>query len=113
MHYVEVLADHGLDYADVRVYCSDACARTDPDYAGWNGGHENPDAAEYCVACGVLANVHPDCGCSTVLVNRFPTDRTEYCEHGNALQVPIVESDPFGGIAANDRDMWEQTLKGE
>ena len=86
MHYVDT------NDGDVqRAYCSDSCARTDPDYAGWNGCHENPEAAEYCIACGTLANANPDCGCFTVVVSRFPTDRTEYCDHGNPLQLATIE----------------------
>jgi hypothetical protein len=34
-HRVEVVIDDQA--VDVRYYCSDTCAKTDPEYDGWNG----------------------------------------------------------------------------
>ena len=38
---------------DVTYYCSDYCARSDKDYAGWNGCFEIPAECEsvFCATC--------------------------------------------------------------
>jgi hypothetical protein len=40
-HLVFIEDDKG-DVIDHIVYCSDFCAKSHPDYAGWNGCHEIP-----------------------------------------------------------------------
>jgi len=50
MHIV-IETDSDDQTIDVRPYCTDACARTDRDYAGWFGAQE-PRAGDICTACG-------------------------------------------------------------
>lgn len=41
------------DIVDAIYYCSDGCARTHPNWAGWNGCHEIHDSPQWCGNCGV------------------------------------------------------------
>lgn len=50
MHIV-IHTDADGDTTDVSTYCTDSCARTDPDYAGWYGAQE-PSPDDVCAACG-------------------------------------------------------------
>jgi hypothetical protein len=51
VHVVQLEDVHG-DVVDYNYYCSDYCARTDGDYAGWFGCVEI-DAPVECAACGL------------------------------------------------------------
>jgi hypothetical protein len=50
-HRVEIYDEAMTDVLDVRYYCSDAHAKKDPDYSGWNGGHEVYDIPQWCGTC--------------------------------------------------------------
>jgi len=50
-HRVEIYDEGGQDVIDVRYYCSDAHAKKDPDYSGWNGCHEIYDKPQWCSTC--------------------------------------------------------------
>ena len=50
MHIV-IHTDTDGDTTDVSTYCTDSCARTNPDYAGWYGAQE-PGPDDVCAACG-------------------------------------------------------------
>lgn len=52
---------------DVRHYCSDTCAQTDPAYVGWHGAQEYP--ATMCAACGT------PCGSDLHLESATPARR--------------------------------------
>lgn len=67
MHIV-IETDADDQTIDTRPYCSDSCARTDRDYAGWFGAQE-PRAGDVCTACGApLAD--DDDSAPTVTVRR-------------------------------------------
>lgn len=66
MHIV-IETDSDDQTIDVRPYCSDSCARTDRDYAGWHGAQE-ACAGEVCTACG--APLTDDDSAPTVTVRR-------------------------------------------
>jgi hypothetical protein len=51
MAHIVTVNDSNGDLVDVRWYCSDFCAKTDPKYAGWNGCHEN--AMFFCENCAI------------------------------------------------------------
>ena len=51
MTHAVIKEDSNGDLVDVKYYCSDYCAKGDPDYAGWNGAHEL-SIAERCNGCG-------------------------------------------------------------
>ena len=53
MAHIVAINDKKGDIVDAVVYCSDYCAKTHKQYAGWNGCHElNFDAG--CAFCGVI-----------------------------------------------------------
>lgn len=56
MHQV-LIEDANGDVWDAHYYCSDYCARQDPDYAGWNGCNEPPDYTVVCGHCEELVNL--------------------------------------------------------
>lgn len=51
-HAVSIDDEYG-DLIELRPYCSDECARTDDEYAGWNGCIDF-DFDEWCNRCGDL-----------------------------------------------------------
>ncbi len=50
MTHLVMVEDSAGDLVDLHYYCSDACAKTDPLYAGWYGCHEL-EACENCKSC--------------------------------------------------------------
>ena len=95
MHY-HTVEDESGDTIDLIPFCSDACNRAyckqhGLQYQGWYGCHEGSDYPEFCANCGVYAGgLAPQCDCHAhnVIVNRFPSDTGERCEHGNWIQLP-------------------------
>ena len=53
MAHLQWSEDEFGDTVDQRVYCSDFCAREDPDYGGWSGCHEI-SFSEPCAGCGTM-----------------------------------------------------------
>ena len=53
MSHLVLLEDIDGDVVDYNGYCSDFCARDDPDYDGWNGCNEI-SVSQPCVGCGTL-----------------------------------------------------------
>jgi hypothetical protein len=49
-HLVFIEDERG-DVVDYEVYCSDWCARTSPNWDGWNGCHEI-ETSTVCASCG-------------------------------------------------------------
>jgi hypothetical protein len=100
MHYHAVEDDDG-DLLTLVPFCSDSCHRSwchdnGATYGGWNGCQEGSGSGEWCAECGVIVEQPSDwtacnCGYDNVVVNRFRTDTTELCEHGLAIQVPVIE----------------------
>jgi len=43
-----------IDVIDVNYYCTDNCAKNDPEYDGWNGCAEIPEeyGSVICATCG-------------------------------------------------------------
>jgi hypothetical protein len=87
-HYIE---DESGELVDVVAFCSDACNRdwSGEAYGGWSGCHET-EFTVFCAQCGVAIPGQDACEHQTdnVVVNRFPSDTGEKCEHGNWIQVP-------------------------
>jgi hypothetical protein len=79
------------DLVGAVALCSDSCLRdySLENYAGWNGAHET-EFTTYCAQCGVVIPGEDSCDhqIRNVVVNRFPSDTGEKCEHGNWIQVP-------------------------
>lgn len=50
-HRVEIYDTVTGDAVDARYYCSDRCAKYDPDYSGWNGCNEIHDNPQQCGTC--------------------------------------------------------------
>ena len=96
MTHHHVIEDASGDTVDVIILCSDSCHRDyDRDhglpYGGWDGAHESLDYNSYCAQCGVVAGCGPEaCECQrdNIIVNRFPSENGETCEHGNWIQLP-------------------------
>jgi hypothetical protein len=86
MHEVYVEDENG-ELIDVLPYCSDACARTDENYAGWAGAHET-EFTTWCMNCGVvIGGFEPECEhVYPVVVNLIGTPEDEYCEHGTLVR---------------------------
>lgn len=59
MTHLVLIEDNSGDLVDLRHYCSDGCARTDENYAGWYGCHELTQP-ETCNACGVALSYVSD-----------------------------------------------------
>ncbi|OUU19015.1 MAG: hypothetical protein CBB97_19825 [Candidatus Endolissoclinum sp. TMED37] len=51
MAHLVFIEDDSGDVVDQKVYCSDSCAHSNPDYRGWNGCNEI-SVTEPCAACG-------------------------------------------------------------
>ena len=93
--HIHAVENGAGNVVDVIPFCSDACQREycrshpDIEYDGWHGSQEGGDSVEYCASCGVVCWGH-DCDCQrdNVVVNRFPSETGEKCEHGNWLQLP-------------------------
>jgi hypothetical protein len=86
-HAMNLEDDRG-DLVDVILFCSDACHQeyAGEAYGGWNGARDMSGDPEWCAACGVLLTALK-CGCDAgVVVNRFPVETPERCEHGGILQ---------------------------
>jgi len=49
--------DSGGDVVNATYYCSDYCAKADPNYAGWSGAYEIY-AEEFCAECGSPLDFH-------------------------------------------------------
>lgn len=65
MTHLVLIEDKTGDLVDLNYYCSDSCARTDKNYAGWYGCYELT-TPENCNACGVaLSHVSEFCECVT------------------------------------------------
>jgi hypothetical protein len=90
MHYI-LIEDADGNLTDALPHCSDACARTHPTYAGWNGAHETL-TTEFCHACGVVIGGDPVtddawCECKrTTVVNLAGARENVWCEHGNLVR---------------------------
>lgn len=53
MAHMVLIEDKQGELVDIHYYCSDYCARTDEDYAGWHGANEL-ESCELCEYCGTL-----------------------------------------------------------
>lgn len=85
-HFVYIEDDDG-ELFGVHVYCSDACARGDEDYAGWSGCHE-VEFTTWCMGCGVvIGGLEPECEhVYPTVVNLIGMPEDEYCEHGTLVR---------------------------
>lgn len=51
MANIVTIEDPQGEVVDINYYCSDGCAKYDPDYAGWNGCNEIHDHPQWCGTC--------------------------------------------------------------
>jgi len=51
MAHITLIEDESGDLLDVKYFCSDYCAQSDPHYAGWYGCVEVVDKDEWCTTC--------------------------------------------------------------
>ena len=94
--HAHIIENGKNNIVDIIYFCSDVCHReyckshTDLTYDGWNGCNEGSDSVEFCSNCGVVAGGTYDCDCQkyNMVVNRFPSEEGEKCEHGNYIQLP-------------------------
>lgn len=89
MHIVFHTDDQG-DTIDASYYCCDPCARTDNDYAGWNGCHET-EHRTYCENCGVvIGGFNEPCDhLYPTTVNLIGIPEDDYCEHGELVRTRV------------------------
>ena len=52
--HLTYMEDGSGDVMDVAYFCSDYCARSCPNYNGWNGCNEGPDYYVECEQCGTV-----------------------------------------------------------
>lgn len=81
------IEDEAGELIDCANYCSDFCARTDSDYAGWCGESATGERDEWCESCGTRIDYDgyegPCSGeCLPVVVNVILDHTSERCEHG-------------------------------
>ena len=95
MSHVLTIDDEVGDLVEMYDVCSDSCHRTlamrlGEVYAGWNGCHEL-EFGTACDNCGVWLCGFEDDIChdqmSNIVVARFRTDETIYCDDGHVLQL--------------------------
>ena len=65
MAHIVLIENPQGDITDNHYYCSDGCAQSDPNYAGWNGCYEIHVSPEWCGECGEALGYYRYTGADT------------------------------------------------